>query len=212
MLQYIIDMKKILLLLLLTMLFCSSSPPPIMQRTSAYDTAIEIAIEDYLKCRLSKHFCAFIVWVDEISEYAPYKINDELIVIDISPAFHRTHITPLVDTIGSVRLPTRHIIKNGKLFYWYDPNYGLTEKMVNVLFQFNVADSIDLLAPSITLDDYTDNYIHHQVDEKTKISTYYFCKNNLNKYKRVITNIATGWYKPPKIKCNQQNIKPKKAN
>lgn len=201
MLRYITDMKKIILGLLATALFCSAFTPPVEQKIAVNDATVEIAIENYLNCRFSKNYNVFFLMTDFYSEYAPYKINDDMTVINIGPATFMVHITPRVDTIGSTRIPTRHIIKDGKLFYWHDPNYGLTEEMVKVLFQFNVADSIDLLNPSITLDDYTDNYIHHQVNKKTKGVDYYFCKNDLTNYKRVITNIATGWYEPPKLKC-----------
>lgn len=200
MLRYITDMKKIILGLFATALFCSAFTPPAEQKTAVNDTAVEIAIMDYLKYKSNKPFSTFDVEIDVISEYAPYKINEQVTVIDISPGFRKIYVTS-VDTIGSTRIPTRHIIKNGKLFYWHDPNYGLTEEMVKVLFQFNIADSIDLADLFATQDERTDNYIHYQDDKKAKVATYYFCKKNLNNYKRVITNIATGWYKPPKLKC-----------
>lgn len=74
--------------------------------------------------------------------------------------------------------------------------------MINVLYQFNIADSIALADLFATQDERTDNYIYHRANEKSKkVATYYFCKNNPENYKRVITNIATGWYEPPKLKC-----------
>lgn len=188
-------MKKILALLIFTAFICSAMSPPV------HNSMVETAIADYLKCRQSKPFDTFILWIDEISEYAPYKINDEVTVIDISPAFHKVYLTS-VDTVGSIRVPTRHLIKDGKLFYWHDPDYGLTEEMINVLYQFNIADSIALADLFATQDERTDNYIYHRANEKSKkVATYYFCKNNPENYKRVITNIATGWYEPPKLKC-----------
>ena len=39
-------------------------------------------------------------------------------------------------------------------------------------------------------------------NDSDKGADYYFCKNNLSKYKRVVTNIGLGYYKPPKLKCN----------
>lgn len=195
-------MKKTLLAIILAILFCSAMSPPALQRTPVHDTAVEIAIADYLKCKLSKPFNVFNVWIDEISEYAPHKINDEITVIDISPAFRKVYLTP-VDTVGSVRVPTRHLIKDGKLFYWHDPYYGLTEEMVKVLYQFNIADSIALEDLFATQDERTDDYyIHSQVYKKGKVAVYYFCKDNPGNYKRVITSAATGWYQPPKLKCN----------
>lgn len=114
-------MKKILSLLIFTAFICSAMSPPV------HNSMVEIAIADYLKCRQSKPFDTFILWIDEISEYAPYKINDEMTVIDISPAFHKVYLTS-VDTMGSIRVPTRHLIKDGKLFYWHDPDMALPKK------------------------------------------------------------------------------------
>lgn len=194
-------MKKIIAGLLATVMFCSAFTPPAAQKNQINEAAVQIAIENYLRCRFSKNYNAFFLMVDEYSEYAPYKVSDDITVISIAPATFKVHITPSVDTIGSVFIPTRHIIKDGKFFYWYDPNYGLTEEMVKLLFQYGIADSIDLLDPSVTLDDYTDNYIHYPDKVKTKGVNYYCCRKNPTKYKRVITKMATGWYEPPKVKC-----------
>jgi hypothetical protein len=197
-------MKKTLLAIILAIVLCSATYPPVMQRTPTLDTTMETAIEDYLRCRLSKPFNVFTVYIDEISEYAPNKINDEVTVIGISPALRKVYITP-VDTVGSIRVPTRHIVKDGKLFYWHDPDYGLTEEMVRVFYQFNIADSIGLEDLFATQDERTDDYyIHSRVNKKGKAADYYFCKDDPNNYKRVITNIATGWYKPPKLRCKKR--------
>ncbi|MDR1517840.1 MAG: hypothetical protein LBS52_07095 [Dysgonamonadaceae bacterium] len=87
----------------------------------------------------------------------------------------------------------------GKLFFWDDPNYGLTEEMIKVLMDYNIAD---------LLENSEVNHILGQewqgIDRRTKGADYYFCKENLNNYKRVITSAAAGWYEPPKLKCEQK--------
>lgn len=86
-------------------------------------------------------------------------------------------------------LPSRYIIKDGKLFYWWDSNYPVTEDMINILWKYNLLQECCIIP-------------EFSINELEKGADYYFCKYNLSKYKRVITNIANGHYKPPKLKCN----------
>lgn len=87
------------------------------------------------------------------------------------------------------KLPSRYVIKAGKLFYWSDHNYTVTEEMLAVLWKYNLLQE-DFLIPEFSTND------------SQKGADYYFCKNDLSKYKRVITNKAIGYYDPPKLKCN----------
>jgi hypothetical protein len=86
------------------------------------------------------------------------------------------------------KLPSRYIIKNGKLFYWWDDNYSVTEEIITVLWKYNLLQT-DLIIPEFSIDD------------SQKGADYYFCKSDLSKYKRVITNIGLGYYEPPKLNC-----------
>ncbi len=84
-----------------------------------------------------------------------------------------------------VKLPTRYNIINGKLFYLWDDNYPVTQEMITVLWKFNLLQ-MDLIIPDFSTDD------------SQKGADYYFCKNNLSQYKRVVTSIGLGYYKLPK--------------
>ena len=42
------------------------------------------------------------------------------------------------------------------------------------------------------------------ISEKKKGALYYFCKNNLKNYKKVVTNRAMGWYKQPELECDKK--------
>jgi hypothetical protein len=91
------------------------------------------------------------------------------------------------------KLPSRHIEKDGKLFYWWDDDYPLTEEMLAILWKYDLlCDDTEGLTG---IPDFT-------TDDRLKGAHYYFCKNDLSKYKRVVTNIADGYYRPPKLKCN----------
>jgi len=85
-------------------------------------------------------------------------------------------------------LPSRHEIKNGKLFFWYDDNYPVTDEMIAILWKYNLL--------------YDDpSFREFPTGPGYKTAHYYFCKNNLSKYKRVKTKRGLGFYDPPNVKC-----------
>ena len=192
-------MKRLLLLFISIILFCSASFPQKNQK----EEAIDIAITDFLKSKLSKRSNVFCVSIYKKGKYDKYEINEDLLAISISPENTKTRIMPLyyltfMDTIGSVRLPTRYIEKNGIIFYWDDKDYGLTEETIKVFLDYYV---VDLLENSEY--DFLFGMERSGIPEFEKGADYYFCKNDLNKFKRVINRSAVGWYKPPKIKCKK---------
>lgn len=198
MLRYIIDMKNLLLAIVFTALFCSAaSPPDGKQKVAAPDAVVEIA--DFLKCRVSKKHNVFSVNIYDRDEYETYEISEDITTLSISPAetTRPQYYITLADTLGSTRLPTRHVVKNGKLFYWDDPDYGLTEETIRTFLEFNLAEPLDISDLALLLGQEVWG------DERTKAAHYYFCKNNLSSYKRVITSIAIGWYNPPKLRCSR---------
>jgi hypothetical protein len=94
-------------------------------------------------------------------------------------------------TIGSKgKLPSHYIEKDGKLFFWPDDYFPLSEKMIAILWKYNLL--CDDTAGLIGIPEFT-------IDDKQKGADYYYSKYNLSKYKRVVTNIGYGYYKPPKL-------------
>lgn len=89
------------------------------------------------------------------------------------------------------KLPSRYIIREGKLFFWWDDNYPVTEEIIAIFWKYNILQKYSII-PEYTIDD------------SKKGANYYFCKNDLSKYKRIITNIGIGYYKPPKLKCKNK--------
>ncbi len=214
--QYTIDMKKTLLSTALFIFFWPAMSRPIGQRTAPREEAIEIAIADFIKYRQSNQYDAFVVWIFEKGEYDRYEISDDLITLSIASiktaetdsvewfdGVSNTKIMPheyyitLVDTLRSTHLPTRHIIKDGKLFFWHDSEYGLTQDMIDVLLEFDVAERVNISDPILLL-----GYGGHH-DESGYGVDYYLCKNNPRNYKRVRSSTAIGWYKPPTMRCNR---------
>lgn len=90
-------------------------------------------------------------------------------------------------------LPSRFVEKGGKLFIWWDDNYPLTEEAIAVFQKYNLFQDDE--GGLITVPNFT-------TDDSKKAAHYYFCKNDLTKYKRVITSIGIGYYDPPKLNCN----------
>ena len=86
------------------------------------------------------------------------------------------------------KLPTKYLIIDDKLFYWKDDNYPVTEEIIAVLWRYNILQR-DCIIPDFSSND------------SQKGADYYFCKNDLSKYKRIITKVGLGYYQPPKLKC-----------
>ena len=161
-----------------------------IQKRGDYNVAVENAIIDFLGCKLSQDHNVFFVRFEDIRE--------DIISFTISSSDYKIYITP-IDTIGSTRLPIKYIVKEKKLFYWYDSDYSLTKETINALSQFNVFDFVDHTDLVALLGGY--------IDEKAKGAHYYFCKNDLANYKRIMTNRAMGLYNPPKLKCKRTSYK-----
>ncbi len=82
-------------------------------------------------------------------------------------------------------LPSRFVLKEGKLFFWHDEHFPITNETFILLQKYNLLT---------TSPDYS-------YDDIQKGADYYFCKNNLSVFKRVTTNAALGFYAPPKMNC-----------
>jgi len=209
--QILIQMKvqKIIYLSALALMFSCSSLKKSMITTgeNLQETAIHNAILDFsTNCSLFKKDSVFDVsFEDSVFNEGVWVRVDERTYKDGT-----THIRKrgsLYDGIVAVeiggqvtnyqyyyseetkdKLPSRYVIKDGKLFHWWDDNYPVTEEMIAVLWKYNLLQT-DLIIPE------------YSIDDNAKGADYYFCKSDLSKYKRVVTNIAIGYYKPPKLKC-----------
>lgn len=71
-------MKRLLPLTISILLFCSATAtnPPLLQKKTIPEEAVEIAIADFLKCRLSKKCRVFYMSTYFRGEYDPYEIYD----------------------------------------------------------------------------------------------------------------------------------------
>jgi len=117
-----------------------------------------------------------------------------LIAVSIVATYHKMLLpdsTNIDEKKGTV--PTRYFEKDGKLFYWQDDDFELTQKALTIFKKYNLLVENNL-AGIIEFYDYGTN-------DAQKGVNYYFCTNDLTNYKKVTTNKAIGYYTPPMINC-----------
>ena len=198
-------MRKIIISLLWLLLTdCYSQEKYIPQSTNFAEFAIYEAITDFAdNCRLFKQDSIFyITTLDTLKHYTLQRnqgtlewicdsIYANLFVINIIPSINKLFYFPDAVVGSKGKLPSRYVIVKGKLFYWDDDDYPLTEETLSVLKKYDaLTDMIhDRVLPETVL------------DESKKSIHYYFCRNNLLKYKRAASSKSAGYYRPPKLKC-----------
>jgi hypothetical protein len=145
-----------------------------------YDSAIKNAISDFSNTTsLFREDRTFSVGIKNL--------NNGIIGISILGNVNKFIIT---EDGKSSRLPTKYLEYKGKLFYWYDESYPLNKDIIDKLDKCNLIDSVKSIAFAKLIN-----------DDAKKGMDYYFCKNNLLKYKKIKTNQAIGYYEPPKLDC-----------
>jgi hypothetical protein len=159
------------------------------------DVAIRNAISDFsTSCKLYKKDSIFSVDFEdsvftlaldrEKSRWYKEKYHDDLVLAGITAHRISTDCEGCCDkflytaqtTVGSKgKLPLRYIEQDGKLFFWWDDDFPLSEEMIAVLWKYNLLcdDTAGLIG-----------ILELTIDEKQKGAHYYFSKYNLSKYKR----------------------------
>ena len=200
------DMRRPIILLLLWFLLVNfySQKKYIPQSTNFVEFAIYEAITDFAdNCRLFKQDSIFyITTLDTLKHYTLQRnqgtlewicdsIYANLFVINIIPSINKLFYFPDAVVGSKGKLPSRYVIVKGKLFYWDDDDYPLTEETLSVLKKYDaLTDMIhDRVLPETVISD------------SKEIAFYYFCRNNLLKHKRAVSSKSAGYYRPPKLKC-----------
>lgn len=193
----------ILTVLLLTILGnCSSYKTTLYKGNGGIKQARMNVITDfahtysYIKERKGKPFTIFRVFNNEITE--------KFYSFGISPYNNNYISMSIKDSLGKVpvsNFPNNYVIKEEKLFLWKDSVSPLSKEILNVLQEYGVLDSTEVKKALGLLRDDSEDLRVRIVDDRLKGVDYYVCKSNINKYKKVKTNIAFGYYKPPKLKC-----------
>jgi hypothetical protein len=166
-----------------------------------------IAIQDFSKTKLFKVDSVFYVSLyDTLHRVALKKIGKGNYKSVIGQAYPKiiaveTGSTPFkffLDTtikmdVQNKKIPSRFFEKDGRVFLWSDKYYPLTDSAVKVLDKFH------LIVRKRKND--LDKLWDFETDDSKQGTDYYFCRSNLSVYKRVITNVAIGYYNPPHITC-----------
>ncbi|AGC76981.1 hypothetical protein LX97_03349 [Nonlabens dokdonensis] len=90
---------------------------------------------------------------------------------------------------------------NGNLFVWKDTITPLKSDILQIIDKYKVLDSTDIKRRlGVLPKDFIDNRIV-TMDHGLKSTHYYICKNQLNKYKKVKSSVAYGYYRVPDVNC-----------
>lgn len=85
------------------------------------------------------------------------------------------------------RLPTKYIEYGGKIFYWNDGSQDkLDSSIINKLQHYGLIE-------------YNTDIIEYNIDDKKKGSSYFFCRKDLSKYKKIQSSHSSN--KIPKLNC-----------
>jgi hypothetical protein len=173
--------------LLICLFFVSSCAPwkDVLVAEGDRDDAIQNAIYDFLQSsKLSKE--------DSVFNISTQDYNEQLLAISIYGSTNKL----LISTEDSVKydysgLAIDYKEMDGKLFYWYDSTKEVTTEIINTLTKYNMIDTtiLNVYIPP------------RHIEHSKKGVDYYFCKNNLLKYKKVKTNKVLGYYDPPNLNC-----------
>ncbi len=151
----------------------------------------------YLKKRNNQPFNVFWIFEDET--------NNQNYIFDILPETQNYISLNIEDSIGKVpksNFPNRFIQKNNKIFLWNDGLTPLSKDLLNVIKKYIILDSTNVkLKKGLLPDRFLDDRLI-TTDDKLEGIHYYVCRNNTKHFRRIKTNIAVGYYTPPKLKCN----------
>jgi hypothetical protein len=126
------------------------------------------------------------------SRWVEGDIQKGIVAVSISANNNKLLLTSETKVGSKGELPSRFIEKEGKLFFWWDDDYPLTEEALAVLKKYDLLQDDE--GGLITVPDFI-------IDDAQQGAHYYFCRNDISKYKRVITTKGMGYYDPPKLNC-----------
>ena len=166
-------MKKFLILIMSVMVTYTASSQVL---DSVKCVATEIAIEDFLNCRLCDESNVFIIGYST-------KINSrrqlEICIMRVIEDEEKFVVDP---TIGFLRRPSyrRCVERDGKLFIWRSDT--MTQK------DFDLLDKYEMLYYAKDTNDYEMKVWEYLPNNHDDIETaqYFFCTSNPKHYKRII--------------------------
>ncbi|MCQ2119425.1 MAG: hypothetical protein MJY84_05850 [Bacteroidales bacterium] len=198
-------MNKIIIIPIIVFMYGCSAYKETFQpeETSLKEAVINASIHDFsTRCRLAARDSVFRVMFRDsvftnaklVSDRDGYKWKRGELIKGVAAVViigHRELIRYSEETKYKT-LPSRYVIRDGKLFFWDDKDCPVTDETIDVLARYNLLTD--------------DPWYDYPIDDQRKSVDYYFCKNNLSKHRKVITNIGIGYYEPPKINCKEKQV------
>ena len=164
------------------------SPISVLGQDSSFiDSCIHVAINDFAKSgRL----------LDKVYEANVYLEDSEVIGISIFGLDNRYIANPKdkVDSLAKA-FPTEYLEIDNRLFCWQVKTKPISEEMISKLTQYNMIDST-------YWNGFNGDIPEFVVDDKKMATDYYFCRNNIRKFKKIKTSIGIGYYRRPKLRCD----------
>jgi hypothetical protein len=169
---------------------CNSLKSVQENKAANVDDPINFAISDFSKIRkLYRHDSVFSITIYSLPK------NKDIIGVEIVGYNGKFLLTKNVQAGNKGTFPSKFFEKNGKLFFWRDKDFMLTNKALSIFQRYNLLQDDDngkRQTPSSV------------IDESKRGVHYYFCKNDFSIYKRVITSIAFGYYEGPSVNCENR--------
>ncbi|MBK8502528.1 MAG: hypothetical protein IPL46_10110 [Saprospiraceae bacterium] len=150
----------------------------------------------YIKKREGRSFDVFWIFKEDS--------EDDLLRFSVSPEIDGHIPLRIKDSLGQVPhsyFPNNFEIEKGKLFVWKDSITPLRKDILNVMNNFGVLDSTDVKRELGLLRDNFEDARVLTIDHKLKSTHYYICKESTEKFKKVITSKAFGYYESPGLNC-----------
>jgi hypothetical protein len=129
---------------------------------------------------------------DTVFDFLIKDINDDVLAITILGERNKVAVITENEVDYSYKaFPTRYVERDGKMFYWHDSTVNTPPELITKLSKMTRIDTaiIGKYLPQTWNVDYERNV------------TYYFCKSDLKRYKRVYTRNPRAWFEAPEIIC-----------
>lgn len=170
------------------------------------EDAINKAISNFLEEELIESDTVFYITVESpvvylevkdsngTQKFLPKKKYEEIVGVSIIPYKGRYPILSSdYNKFSEYKIASRYIEKNERLFYWDDKDKPVGQDIVSAFEKYGLIYYVDHsyeLLPEV----------QQGLKDEGGVN-YYFCKSDLRIYKKDTSNEAMGYYKPPKINC-----------
>lgn len=180
-------MKKIIWVLLVSVIYSCKSSKNLSANNFIENKYISIAVNDFLKkTKSSKKHPVFIVSVSD-----SIGAEGELVGVAIGEFNYKLNLSDGLTSGGNNGIKVGFKEIDGNLFFWRSSTYSDYDSSISIFKKFNVLMTADEVNSGMSPGSFSWNKGTH----------YYFCKNNVTKFKRLKSRKGIGYYQAPLIKC-----------